>query len=138
MTWALGATGDNQSYQKFDTFFRELVGGKLEAHPIPDVVGKIECPMPPEGLVHDYLFEPKGRGKWTQWLETIKGVGIDPAMKKLSDIIVPTMDTARWTPPPTPPTPPPPPPPPSPPLPLLHVHVPNLLHLYFHLSGTPT
>ena len=95
MVWTLGATGDKQSYEKFDTFFRELVGGKLEPHPIPDVVGKIECPIPPEGSVHDYLFEPNGRGKWTHWLETIKNATVDPSVKKLSDIIVPTMDTAR-------------------------------------------
>ena len=35
------------------------------------------------------------RGKWTLWLDTIKNTGIDPSIKKLSDIIVPTMDTVR-------------------------------------------
>ena len=90
VVWTLGATGDKASWEKFDAFFRELTGG-----PIPDNIGKIECPMPPEGTVYDYLFEPKGRGKWTLWLDTIKNTGIDPSIKKLSDIIVPTMDTVR-------------------------------------------
>ena len=33
------------------------MGGKLEEHEIPAVVGKIDTPIPPEGLVYDYLFE---------------------------------------------------------------------------------
>ena len=37
----------------------------------------------------------KGRGKWTVWLDAVKNQAIDPQIKKLSDIIVPTMDTAR-------------------------------------------
>ena len=24
---------------------------------VPTIVGKIDCPIPPEGLVYDYLFE---------------------------------------------------------------------------------
>ena len=35
---------------------------KNEDHPIPVSIGKIDCPIPPEGL---YLFEQKGCGKWT-------------------------------------------------------------------------
>ena len=45
---------------------------------------------------HLYLFEQKGRGKWTLWLDLIKDKGIDPNIKRLSEIIVPTMDTARY------------------------------------------
>ena len=33
------------------------MGGKLEEHEIPAVVGKVDTPIPPEGLVYDYLFE---------------------------------------------------------------------------------
>ncbi len=40
-------------------------------------------------------FQQKGRGKWTSWLELIKDKSVDPHAKRLSDIIVPTMDTAR-------------------------------------------
>ena len=39
--------------------------------------------------------QAKGRGKWTPWLDLIKDQTIDPNVKKLSDIIVPTMDTSR-------------------------------------------
>ena len=93
--WSLGATGDKPSQEKFETFFRDLMGDKSEEHPIPVAVGKIECPLPPEGTVYDYMFEAKGRGKWTPWLDIVKEQGVDPSIKKLSDIIVPTAYTAR-------------------------------------------
>jgi dynein heavy chain len=97
IVWSLGATGDNASQEKFDTFFRDLIGGKNEDHPLPAAVGKIDCPMPPEGKVHDYMFEAKGRGKWTPWLDIIKDQTIDPSISKVADIIVPTVYTARCT-----------------------------------------
>ena len=93
----MGATCDKDGHDKFNEFFHELTSGKSEDHPIPVSIGKIECPIPPEGLVYDYLFEQKGRGKWTLWLDLIKDKGIDPSVKRLSEIIVPTMDTARYT-----------------------------------------
>ena len=91
----MGATCDISGREKFDSFLRQLLVGGAEEGPPPAAVGKLECPFPPEGLVYDYLFEQKGRGKWVPWLDTIKEQSIDPAIKKLSDIIVPTMDTAR-------------------------------------------
>lgn len=57
VVWSIGATGDTPSYEKFNVFYRDLVGGKMEGRPVPPVLGKIECPMPPEGSVYDYLFE---------------------------------------------------------------------------------
>ena len=95
MVWTVGATCDLNGREKFNEFFRDLVGGKLEDHEFPPAINKIDCPIPPEGLVYDYLFERKGRGKWTPWLDLIKDKGIDPNIQKLSDIIVPTLDTAR-------------------------------------------
>lgn len=92
----MGATCDKDGHSKFNEFFRDLTSGKNEDHEVPSAVGKIECPIPPEGVVYDYLFEQKGRGKWTLWLDLIKDKGIDPNIKRLSEIIVPTMETARY------------------------------------------
>ena len=55
--WSLGATVDKNGRDKFDAMFRELMMGKDEENPIPAEVGKVECPIPPDGLVYDYLFE---------------------------------------------------------------------------------
>ena len=57
LIWSIAATGDKPSLEKFDTFIRDLSGGKIEEHPIPPDVGKIDCPLPPEGTIYDYLFE---------------------------------------------------------------------------------
>ncbi len=93
----MGATGDKDSQVKFDSFLREMMMGKSDETPeIPVLIGKVDCPIPPEGLVYDYLFEFKGRGKWTPWLDLIKDKTTNPNIKQLSDIIVPTMDTVRY------------------------------------------
>jgi len=55
--WSLGATVDKNGRDKFDAMFRELMMGKDEENSIPAEVGKVECPIPPDGLVYDYLFE---------------------------------------------------------------------------------
>ena len=48
---------DKNGRDKFDELFRELMSGKHEEYPIPNEVGKIDCPIPPEGLIYEYLFE---------------------------------------------------------------------------------
>lgn len=57
MVWSVGACVDTDSRVKFDAFFKDLIAGKNEEHPVPSLVGKIEAPIPNEGLVYDYLFE---------------------------------------------------------------------------------
>ncbi len=57
LIWSIGATGDKPSLEKCDIFIRDLVGGKKEDHAIPTDVGKVDCPLPPEGTIYDYLFE---------------------------------------------------------------------------------
>lgn len=97
VVWSIGATCDANGHDLFSDFFHELCSGKMEGHEMPTAVVKVECPMPPDGKVYDYLFEHKGRGKWTPWLDLIKDKGINPNIKQLSEIIVPTLDTARYT-----------------------------------------
>ena len=57
LIWSVGCTTDNDGRVKFDAYLRDILTGKQEKHPIPGEVGKIEVPLPPEGLVYDYLFE---------------------------------------------------------------------------------
>ena len=57
LVWSVGACVDTDSRVKFDAFFKDLMAGKNEEHAIPSLVGKIEAPIPNEGLVYDYLFE---------------------------------------------------------------------------------
>ncbi|XP_065670290.1 dynein axonemal heavy chain 12 isoform X3 [Hydra vulgaris] len=93
VVWSIGATCDTVGRIKFDTFFKDLINGKNEQHPIPTDIGRIEKPFPSEYSVYDYMFERKGHGNWVLWTKTIANSELSG--KKISDIIVPTMDTAR-------------------------------------------
>lgn len=57
LIWSIGASVDSDSRLKFSDFLREILSGHSEQHPLPDTVGKIEVPLPPEGLCFDFLFE---------------------------------------------------------------------------------
>lgn len=96
VVWSIGASCDKNGHDMFNEFFHELCSGKMEGHGIPSAVGKVDCPIPADGNIYDYFFEQKGRGKWTPWLDLIKDKTINPNVKQLSEIIVPTLDTARY------------------------------------------
>jgi dynein heavy chain len=96
IVWSLGSSCDNDGRHKFDSYFRDLVGGKIGDHPSPLSIGKMDIPFPDTGLVYDYTFERKARGRWVQWLETVRDQTLDRYQKE-AEIIVPTTDTARYT-----------------------------------------
>ncbi|XP_068019795.1 dynein axonemal heavy chain 12 isoform X1 [Melanerpes formicivorus] len=95
--WSIGGTCDSDSRIIFDNFLRETLAGKSELNPIPPSVGKWECPFKEEGLVYDYLFELKGKGSWVHWNECIKNINYSDTNMKIQDMIVPTIDTVRYT-----------------------------------------
>ncbi|KAJ8257940.1 hypothetical protein GJAV_G00191390 [Gymnothorax javanicus] len=74
-----------------------ILSGKNDEHPVPELVEKWECPFEDEGLVYDYSFEFKGRGHWVHWNEAIKNINLGDKDTKVQDIIVPTIDTVRYT-----------------------------------------
>ncbi|XP_040909250.1 dynein heavy chain 12, axonemal [Toxotes jaculatrix] len=97
LVWSVGGSCDADSREKFSEFFRVTVSGKTEQHPIPATVGKWECPMDEKGLVYDYFYEFKGKGSWVQWNDAIKNVNLGDKNTKVQEIIVPTIDTVRYT-----------------------------------------
>ncbi|XP_053325574.1 dynein axonemal heavy chain 12 [Spea bombifrons] len=97
MTWSIGGCCDSDSRVKFDAFLKEIVSGKSEGNPVPAAVGKWECPLDDKGLVYDFMYELKGRGRWVHWNEFIRNANIGDKNTKIQDIIVPTMDTVRYT-----------------------------------------
>ncbi|OCT58631.1 dynein heavy chain 12, axonemal [Xenopus laevis] len=97
MVWSIGGCCDTDSRLKFDSFLKEILLGKSTEHPIPTAVGKWECPFDDKGLVYDYVYELKGRGRWVHWNEFIKSTNVGDKQTKIQDIIVPTMDTVRYT-----------------------------------------
>uniref|UniRef100_A0A803YSM1 Dynein axonemal heavy chain 12 n=1 Tax=Meleagris gallopavo TaxID=9103 RepID=A0A803YSM1_MELGA len=95
--WSIGGTCDSDSRIIFDTFLRETLAAKSGTNPVPKVVGKWECPFEEKGLVYDYVYEMKGRGRWVHWNGFIKNIDYSGKNVKIQDIIVPTMDTVRYT-----------------------------------------
>ncbi|KAA8590936.1 hypothetical protein FQN60_001879 [Etheostoma spectabile] len=97
LVWSVGGSCNADSREKFSDFFRMTVSGKTEGHPIPAIVAKWECPMDDKGLVYDYFYEFKGKGRWVHWNDTIKNVNLGDKNTKVQEIIVPTIDTVRYT-----------------------------------------
>ncbi|KAJ8333348.1 hypothetical protein SKAU_G00422440 [Synaphobranchus kaupii] len=97
LVWSVGGSCDTDSREKFDEFLRTILSGKMDKHPIPEEVEKWDCTFEEKGLVYDYSFEFKGRGRWVHWNEAIKNINLGDKNTKVQDIIVPTIDTVRYT-----------------------------------------
>uniref|UniRef100_A0A2C9M9T7 Uncharacterized protein n=1 Tax=Biomphalaria glabrata TaxID=6526 RepID=A0A2C9M9T7_BIOGL len=93
--WSIGGCIDVDSRAKFDTFFRDLVAGKIETSPIPKEIGKVENMMPTDHPVYDFYYEQKAKGQWNHWNVLLRGT--EPKTTKIREMLVPTMDTARYT-----------------------------------------
>ncbi|OWK63542.1 Dynein heavy chain 7, axonemal [Lonchura striata] len=95
--WSIGGTCDGDSRTIFDNFLRETLSGKSETNPVPENLGTWECPLEEKGLVYDYMYELKGKVGWAHWNEFIEQISYSDKNVKIQDIIVPTMDTVRYT-----------------------------------------
>ncbi|NXG19392.1 DYH7 protein, partial [Grallaria varia] len=95
--WSIGGTCDGDSRIIFNNFLRDTLSGKSATGPVPKSVGKWECPFEEKGLVYDYVYELKGKGGWVHWNTFIEQISYSDKNMKIQDIIVPTMDTVRYT-----------------------------------------
>ncbi|RXM97062.1 Dynein heavy chain 12, axonemal [Acipenser ruthenus] len=93
LTWSVGGSCDTDSRVKFDSFLKEIVAGKSEDHPIPATIVKWECPFDEKGLVYDYSYEVC----CIIALEQSINISLGYKNTKVQDIVVPTMDTIRYT-----------------------------------------
>uniref|UniRef100_A0A8C2FTF9 Dynein, axonemal, heavy chain 12 n=1 Tax=Cyprinus carpio TaxID=7962 RepID=A0A8C2FTF9_CYPCA len=96
LVWSVGGCCDTDSQGRFDQFLREIISGKAENYPIPATVSRWECPFEEKGLVYDYSYEV-GKGRWVHWNESIRNAPLGDKNTKVQDIIVPTIDTVRYT-----------------------------------------
>ncbi|KFO19799.1 Dynein heavy chain 7, axonemal [Fukomys damarensis] len=97
LIWSVGGSCDTDGRLAFDTFIRLIIMGKNEENPVPACVDKWECQFDEKGLVYDYMYELKNRGRWLHWNELIKSTNLEDKHVNIQDIIVPTMDTVRYT-----------------------------------------
>ncbi|XP_062507706.1 dynein axonemal heavy chain 3-like [Corticium candelabrum] len=96
--WSLGSmiTGDGR--QKFDSFFRTLISGTDKVHPKPKPVKLNKSHVFPEkGSVYDFYYQ-KTSSTWMEWMNLIEKANLTiPPTAKASELIIPTVDTARQT-----------------------------------------
>ncbi|CAL9702663.1 unnamed protein product [Knipowitschia caucasica] len=97
LVWSVGGSCDAQSREKFSEFVRGTLISKTDKNLIPEAIGKWDCPLDERGLVYDYFYEFKGKGRWVHWNDGIKNVNIGNKNTKVQEIIVPTIDTVRYT-----------------------------------------
>uniref|UniRef100_A0A8C0VR11 Dynein axonemal heavy chain 12 n=1 Tax=Cyanistes caeruleus TaxID=156563 RepID=A0A8C0VR11_CYACU len=96
--WSIGGTCDGDSRTIFDNFLRETLSGKSETNPVPENLGTWECPLEEKGLVYDYVYKVRlSNAGWAHWNEFIEQISYGDTNMKIQDIIVPTMDTVRYT-----------------------------------------
>ncbi|XP_009876528.1 PREDICTED: dynein heavy chain 3, axonemal [Apaloderma vittatum] len=97
LVWTIGGIIDADSRKKFDLFYRNLLMGMNDEHPCPKSVKLTRSNIFPEkGSVYDYCFYKHGSGQWNMWMEYItKEEQVIPPGAKVSELIIPTMETAR-------------------------------------------
>ncbi|MEE6497717.1 hypothetical protein FKM82_002819 [Ascaphus truei] len=99
LVWTIGGTINSDSRKKFDDFYRNLLMGMDDQHPRPKSVKLTKNNVFPEkGSVYDFYFHKHGSGQWNVWTDYItkEELTISPTAK-VSDLIIPTMETARQT-----------------------------------------
>ncbi|XP_041374659.1 dynein heavy chain 7, axonemal-like isoform X2 [Gigantopelta aegis] len=106
LTWSVGASSDDTGRIKFDKLVRELISGGMseETRLQLTMIESVEPPMKPylnpfpaKGKIYDYKFLKEGSGKWVQWSDEIKDSAPIPKDATFHEIIVPTIDTVRYT-----------------------------------------
>ncbi|DBA76763.1 TPA: hypothetical protein ACH3X2_008790 [Trebouxia sp. C0005] len=99
VVWSVGATGDTEGREAFDTFFRQVMYGSSPAgfeEYIPKNHPRLTAAMMPDSSsVYSFTFN-KDKSEWQSWSDTLSPAVIPPG-SDFSDIIVPTQDSARYT-----------------------------------------
>ena len=99
LVWSVGASVDQEGRVRFDATLRKLLIGDVPDELKPWMTSparKVTQLIPEgEGSVYDFVFD-KTTGKWTPWTKTAEDVPISEEAA-YTDIIVPTVDTIRYT-----------------------------------------
>ncbi|KAJ1503211.1 Dynein heavy chain 7, axonemal, partial [Coelomomyces lativittatus] len=82
LVWSVGGVLNAHSKNKFNVFLRDLVGKSAA-----------ESAFPPEATIYDYSWT---NDQWKPWAELIVDHPI-PSTSKFSEILVPTIDTIRFS-----------------------------------------
>ncbi|KAM9628836.1 dynein axonemal heavy chain 7 [Morphnus guianensis] len=107
LIWSVGASCKEDDRLKFDKVVRGMLNGPIsqETRKWYKLLSTIDqqpskaftIPFPTEGTIYDYRFVKKGAGIWEPWVETLKSAPPIPQDMMFNEIIVPSLDTVRYT-----------------------------------------
>nr|XP_012632402.1 dynein heavy chain 7, axonemal isoform X3 [Microcebus murinus] len=107
LIWSIGASCTDDDRLKFNKILRELMEG-----PISDITRNrfkiqsgteytsskaLTVPFPEKGTIYDYQFITEGVGRWEQWIKKLEVPPPIPRDMLFNEIIVPTLDTIRYS-----------------------------------------
>ncbi|KAJ1187209.1 hypothetical protein NDU88_003988 [Pleurodeles waltl] len=106
LTWSVGASCREDDRLRFDKLLREIVAGPLSEEtrtkfkildPVDPPEKSLTVPLPEESTMYDYRFIKEGEGRWELWIESLKAAPPIPRDMTFNEIIVPTLDTVRYS-----------------------------------------
>ncbi|TPX70976.1 hypothetical protein CcCBS67573_g06369 [Chytriomyces confervae] len=95
VVWSVGASVNDKGRELFNAMLRTMLMGGDTRFPVPAGF-ELEAKCP-DGSLYDYVFDKNEGGKWKAWVDTIDSSFTIPAKAKYDDIMVPTLDTARYS-----------------------------------------
>ncbi|XP_055472779.1 dynein axonemal heavy chain 7, partial [Psammomys obesus] len=107
LIWSIGASCTADDRLKFSKILRELMEGpitdltrnkyKLLSGLDPTSTKTLTVPFPDKATIYDYQFVPEGLGRWEQWIKKLEDAPPIPKDVQFNEIIVPTLDTVRYS-----------------------------------------
>lgn len=98
LIWSVGGTTDRAGQQAFDKFLRAFLNGKMfdgeTDHPMQPPIRLLSHP-PERDSLFDYFYDKKNN-MWAKWVDVIHDKPF-PEDARFHDIIVPTIDTVRYS-----------------------------------------
>ncbi|XP_078044753.1 dynein axonemal heavy chain 7 isoform X4 [Augochlora pura] len=104
--WALGGTMAGNYREPFSVLFRGFLEKEFPSNlmetfgltkPIEPPLKPYIFVMPRDGLVFDYRFIKEGKGRWRLWADELLDGPAIPRDIPVNQIIVPTVETIRYT-----------------------------------------
>ncbi|XP_020293119.1 dynein heavy chain 7, axonemal-like [Pseudomyrmex gracilis] len=104
--WAMGGTLEATYRPQFSILFRGLLAREFPTdlmdvfqleEPVPQPLKPYIFIMPKDRLVFDYRFIREGKGKWKLWTDELLTMPPIPRDIPVNQIIVPTVETVRYT-----------------------------------------
>ncbi|XP_055967922.1 dynein axonemal heavy chain 7 [Sorex fumeus] len=107
LIWSIGASCKDDDRLRFNKILRELMDGPISditrdkykiLSGMEEITTKaLTVPFPEKDLIYDYQFITEGIGRWEPWIKKLDEAPPIPKDAQFNEIIVPTLDTIRYS-----------------------------------------